>query len=61
MKDEQVRGKVKQGVGEAQKNVGRMTGDRQTEARGQARKNEGKVEKKVGDVKEGVRKILRKP
>jgi uncharacterized protein YjbJ (UPF0337 family) len=61
MKDDQAKGKLKQGVGEAQRKVGRMTGDRDQEARGQARKSEGKVQKKVGDVKDAVGKIVRKP
>ena len=61
MKDEQVKGKMKQGMGEAQEHLGRMTGNRQQEARGHAREQEGKVEKKVGDVKDAADKIVRKP
>ena len=61
MKDEQVKGKIKQGVGEAQQKAGRMTGNRDQEARGHAREQEGKVQKKVGDVKDGLDKIVRKP
>ena len=61
MNDEQVKGKVKEGLGEAQEHLGRVTGDREQEARGHAREQEGKVEKKVGDLKDGVDKIVRKP
>ena len=61
MKDEQAKGKIKQGVGEAQEHLGRMTGNRKQEARGHAREQEGKVEKKVGDVKDAADKITRKP
>ena len=61
MNDEQVKGKVKEGVGEAQEHLGRVTGNREQEARGHAREQEGKVEKKVGDLKDGVEKIIRKP
>jgi uncharacterized protein YjbJ (UPF0337 family) len=61
MKDEQVKGKVKEGVGEAQEHLGRVTGDRDQEARGHAKEQEGKVEKKVGDLKDGLDKITRKP
>jgi len=61
MKDEQVKGKMKQGMGEAQEHLGRMTGNRQQEARGHAREQEGKVEKKVGDVKDAADKLTRKP
>ncbi|HYF20970.1 MAG TPA: CsbD family protein [Ramlibacter sp.] len=61
MKDEQVKGKAKEIAGETQEHVGRMTGDREQEARGHAREQEGKVEKKVGDLKDGLDKIIRKP
>ncbi|TFZ00766.1 CsbD family protein [Ramlibacter henchirensis] len=61
MKQDQVKGKAKQGMGEAQEKVGRMTGNRDQEARGHAKEQEGKVQKKVGDVKDGVDKIIRKP
>ena len=61
MKDEQVKGKLKEGAGEAQEKLGRMTGDRKQEARGHAREQEGKVQKKVGDLKDGIDKIVRKP
>ena len=61
MKDEQVKGKMKQGMGEAQERLGRMTGNRQQEARGHAKEQEGKVEKKVGDVKDAADKLTRKP
>ena len=61
MKDEQAKGKIKQGLGEAQERLGRMTGNRKQEARGHAREQEGKVEKKVGDVKDAADKVTRKP
>lgn len=61
MNDEQVKGKMKQGLGEAQEQLGRMTGNRDQEARGHAREQEGKVEKKVGDVKDAADKLTRKP
>ena len=61
MNEEQVKGKLKEGMGEAQEQLGRVTGNREQEARGHAKEQEGKVEKKVGDVKEGVDKIIRKP
>lgn len=61
MKDEQAKGKVKEGMGRAQERLGRMTGNRDQQARGHAKEQEGKVQKKVGDVKDGVDKIVRKP
>ncbi|KQT10663.1 CsbD family protein [Ramlibacter sp. Leaf400] len=61
MNEEQVKGKIKEGVGEAQEHLGRVTGNREQEARGHAREQEGKVQKKVGDVEEAVDKVVRKP
>lgn len=61
MKKDQVKGKLKEATGEAQEHLGRATGDREQQAKGHAREQEGKVQKKVGDVKEGVDQIVRKP
>ncbi|HYF43265.1 MAG TPA: CsbD family protein [Ramlibacter sp.] len=61
MNEHQVKGKLKEAVGDTQERVGRATGNRDQAARGQAREQEGKVQKKAGDVKQGVKKILRKP
>lgn len=61
MNDEQVKGKLKEAAGEVQEQVGKMTGNREQEARGHAREHEGKAEKKLGDLKDGVDKIVRKP
>lgn len=61
MNEHQVKGKLKEAAGEAQEQVGKMTGNREQEGKGHAREQEGKVQKKVGDVKQGVDKIIRKP
>ena len=61
MNEHQVKGKLKEAAGETQEQVGKMTGDADQQARGHAREQEGKVQKKAGDVKEGVEKIVRKP
>ena len=61
MNTDQAKGKLKEAAGEAQEHLGRATGDRDQQAKGHANETEGKVQKKVGDVKEGVDKIVRKP
>lgn len=61
MNKHQVKGALKDAAGKVQASVGRATGDQEQEARGQARQAEGKVQKKLGDVKQGVRTMTRKP
>ena len=61
MNENQVKGKVKEIAGEAQEQLGKVTGSKEQEARGHAREQEGKIQKKVGDVTEGVKDIVRKP
>ena len=61
MNEHQVKGKIKQATGEAQEQAGKASGNRDQQARGHAREHEGKAQKKMGDVKEGVKKIVRKP
>lgn len=61
MNKHQVKGKLKEVGGEAQERTGRATGDADMEARGHAKEQEGKVQKKVGDLKQGVKDILKKP
>ena len=57
----QVKGKMKEAAGKTQQHVGRATGDKEQEAKGHAHEQEGKVQKKVGDVKDAAHKIVRKP
>jgi uncharacterized protein YjbJ (UPF0337 family) len=61
MKKDQVKGKLKEVAGEVQQQVGKVTGNKDQEARGQAREMEGKVQKKMGDTKEAVQDIVKKP
>lgn len=61
MDKHQVKGKLNEVAGEVKEHVGRATGDRDTEARGHAQEQQGKVEKKVGDVKDAAKKIVSKP
>lgn len=61
MNKDQIKGKVKEIAGETQEQIGKVTGSTEQQARGHAREQEGKLQKKVGDVKEGVKDIVRKP
>jgi len=55
MNKHQVKGMSNQATGEIKKQVGKLTGDRSTEARGHAREMKGKLQKDLGDAKERVR------
>lgn len=55
MNKHQVKGMSNQATGEIKEQVGKLTGDRSTEARGHARELKGKLQKDLGDAKERVR------
>jgi uncharacterized protein YjbJ (UPF0337 family) len=55
---DQVKGVGKQVKGSVKETVGRVTGNRRTEAEGAAEKTVGKVQKGYGDVKEKVKGAL---
>lgn len=55
MNSNQVKGMKDQATGEIKKQVGKLTGDRTTELKGQAREVKGKVQKNMGDAQERVR------
>jgi uncharacterized protein YjbJ (UPF0337 family) len=55
MNKHQVKGMTNQATGEIKQQVGKLTGDRSTEARGHAREMKGKLQKDLGDAKERVR------
>jgi len=61
MNTDQAKGKLKEVAGNAQEHLGRAAGDKDQEAKGAAHETEGKVQKKVGDVKSGVERIVKKP
>jgi uncharacterized protein YjbJ (UPF0337 family) len=61
MNKNQVKGKLKEVTGSAQARAGRASGDMDAESRGSAREVEGKVQKKAGDIKQGLKKIVQKP
>ncbi|MEL3972228.1 CsbD family protein [Rossellomorea oryzaecorticis] len=53
---DQVKGKRKQTKGDVQKTWGKLTMDDQQIAEGERRKDKGKIQEKVGDVKESLKK-----
>lgn len=52
MNKHQIKGATNQVTGEVKKQVGRLTGDRSTEARGMATEAKGRVQQGVGNAKE---------
>jgi uncharacterized protein YjbJ (UPF0337 family) len=61
MNKDQVKGSLKDAAGKAQEAFGEAVDSPKHDAKGEARQVEGKTQKKVGDVKEGVKEIFRKP
>lgn len=55
MNKHQVKGMGNQATGEIKEQVGKMTGDRTLQAKGQARELKGKLQKGLGDAKESLR------
>jgi uncharacterized protein YjbJ (UPF0337 family) len=55
MNKQQVKGVGNQVTGEIRKQVGRLTGDSSTTARGQAQEIKGRVQEGIGNVREDVR------
>lgn len=56
MNKQQAKGMKNQMTGEVKQQVGKLTGDRSSQAKGQAREIKGKVQKDVGDAREVARK-----
>lgn len=56
MNKQQIKGATNEATGAVKKEVGKMTGDRSTQARGTAQEIKGKVQQGVGDAKEDVRR-----
>ncbi|TWO71597.1 CsbD family protein [Caenimonas sedimenti] len=52
MNKDQVKGVAKHVGGEVQEQVGKLTGDTGTQAKGHAKEMEGKAQKELGDAKE---------
>jgi len=58
MDTDRIAGSAKQIVGTIKERVGRLFGDRKTEAEGTAQRTEGKVQNTVGGVKDTVRETV---
>ena len=57
MNTNQVKGKAKEILGEAQKYAGRIVGSKSQEARGNAKEIEGKIQKKAGEIQQAVKEV----
>ena len=55
MNKQQVKGATNEATGAVKKEVGKLTGDRSTQARGAAQEIKGKVQQGVGNAKEDMR------
>ena len=55
MNKHQIKGMTNRATGEIKQQVGRLTGDRSTIARGQAREAKGELQQGLGDAKEVAR------
>jgi uncharacterized protein YjbJ (UPF0337 family) len=60
MNKDQVKGTAKDIAGKVQEGVGKVTGDREQEAKGLGKQVEGKTQKKFGDAKETVKDAIDK-
>jgi uncharacterized protein YjbJ (UPF0337 family) len=56
MNQDKVKGTIKDVVGQAERKLGKATGNKKTEASGIARQAEGKVQQIVGKVKDKIKK-----
>jgi len=59
MHKDTIKGAAKDAAGAVKKHVGRATGDERMEAEGMGDQAEGKIQKGVGKMKDGVRDILK--
>ncbi|NNU43445.1 CsbD family protein [Ramlibacter montanisoli] len=60
MNKHQIKGMTNRATGEIKQQVGRLTGDSSTVARGQATEAKGRLQQGLGDAKEAVRHKERK-
>ncbi|MGQ9367649.1 CsbD family protein [Azospirillum sp. A39] len=56
MDKDRMKGGAKEVAGEAEKQVGDMTGNRDLKDKGREHKTEGKIDKAAGKVKDAIRK-----
>lgn len=59
MHKDTIKGAAKEAVGSAKQAIGKATGNERLEAEGAADKTAGKVQKGVGDLKDGARDALK--
>ena len=59
MNKHQVKGATNEVTGDIKKQVGKLTGDRTLQAKGQARELKGKVQQGVGNAKEDMKTTIR--
>ncbi|WDD94104.1 CsbD family protein [Burkholderia sp. FERM BP-3421] len=56
MDKNRIEGKLKQVKGAVKETLGKVTGDRTTQAEGQAEKTAGKLQEKAGEAADAIRK-----
>jgi uncharacterized protein YjbJ (UPF0337 family) len=61
MNKDQVKGSLEKAKGSVKETVGRALGNEKLQAEGAADKTAGAVQKKVGDVKDAIKTVTRKP
>lgn len=61
MNKDQVKGTVKEVAGKVQTKVGKITGSTEQQVKGVSLATEGKVQKVVGDAKQMLKDVQRKP
>ena len=60
MDEDRLKGMGRQATGSIKEAIGKVTGDKQTEAEGTAEKTGGKVQETVGNAKDTVRDVFKK-
>ena len=60
MDKDRVTGAKNQAAGVAKETVGKVTGNKQTEAKGKAQKAGGKVQREAGKAKDAIRESVKK-
>ncbi|MFL9989369.1 CsbD family protein [Paraburkholderia sediminicola] len=61
MNKDQIKGTAEKVKGKVNEAIGRATGDRKQEVKGDVQQAAGEARKKTGDVKEAVKDATRKP
>lgn len=61
MNKDQVKGSLEKAKGSAKETVGKAVGNEKLQAEGAADKTAGAVQKKIGDVKDAVKSVIKKP